>query len=59
MSQIVRFCRPEAPESVCSMFVEGDNSAAPHIRRMESLGYTVVDILPPAAGLSQMLSEIP
>lgn len=54
MSQIVRFCRPEAPENLCSMFVGDDDSAAPHIRRMESLGYTVVEVLPPQAGLPPM-----
>ena len=43
MSQIVRFHRPEAPDSICSMFVEDDNATASHIRRMASLGYSVVD----------------
>jgi hypothetical protein len=57
VSQIVRFCRPEAPDSVCSMFIEGDHSTAPHVRRMESLGYTVIDVLPSPTGVSSMRSK--
>jgi hypothetical protein len=59
MSQIVRFRRPDAPECVCSMVVGDDDSAAPHIRRVESLGYTVVDVLPPPAELPPMRPEFP
>ena len=57
MSQIVRFHRPEAPKSVCSMFVADEDSAPTHIRHMQSLGYTVVNDSPPPAGRPPMRSE--
>jgi hypothetical protein len=59
MSQIVRFRRPEAPEKVCRMFVEGNEPAAAHVRRVEALGYSVVDVFLPAAGSSPAPSEVP
>ena len=42
MSQIIRFRRLDAPESICSMFVADENSTETHVRRIQSLGYTMI-----------------
>jgi hypothetical protein len=58
MSQTIEFRRPEAPEGSNSVFVECNGSPEPHVRRMESLGYVVVDEPTRGAGRPPMRSEL-
>jgi hypothetical protein len=58
VSQIIRFRRPEAPDSICSMFVADEGSTETHIRRIQSLGYIMIVDSTPLAGRPQMRSEL-
>ena len=50
MSHTVQFSRPETPTRVSRMFIPTEESGSiRHIRRLEALGYTIVDISPPLA----------
>jgi len=57
VSQIVQFRRPETPEGV-SVFVHCDSSPEVHVRRMEALGYVVVDQPKGGPGRPSMRSEL-
>ncbi len=53
MSQIVRFRLPNAPDSICSLFVADENFTQTHIRRFQSLGYIlIVELQRPAERLA-------
>ena len=54
MSQIVQFRRPDAPEGSSSIFLDCRGSPEVHVKRMESLGYVVINKPP---GLSPLRSE--
>ncbi len=58
MSQIIQFCRPEAPEGAGNVFVECEGSPDAHVRRMASLGYVMVDEPKRGAGRLPMRSEL-
>lgn len=58
MSQTVQFRHPEAPEGAHNVFVECNGSPEEHVRRMESLGYVVVDEPRHGAGRAPMRSEL-
>jgi hypothetical protein len=49
VSQIIQFQYPEVPDSIYCMFVADEALTAALIRRVEALGYTIVDVSPPMA----------
>ena len=57
MSQTIRFQHREVPDDVYSMFVSDEEFTAIVIRRVEALGYTIVDVSPPMARLVPQRSE--
>ena len=61
MSHTVQFKRPETPTRISRMFIpEEEAGSIRHIRRLEALGYTIVDVSPPVAeytGLPTAASE--
>jgi len=58
MSQIVQFRRPEAPAGTSNVFVDCNGSPEPHVRRMEALGYVVVEEPAQRTGRPPMRSEL-
>ena len=57
MSQTIRFQHREAPDDVYSMSVSDEVFTAIVIRRVEAMGYIVVDVSPPMARLFPQRSE--
>ena len=57
MSQTIRFQHREAPDDVYSMFVSDEEFTTIVIRRVEALGYTIVDVSPPMARRAPQRSE--
>ena len=49
MSQTIRFQHREAPDEVYSMSVSDEVFTVIVIRRVEAMGYTIVDVSPPMA----------
>lgn len=47
MGHAVRYTRPETRTTVTRIFVPTDEETPKQIRRLERLGYTIVDIVPP------------
>jgi hypothetical protein len=47
LNHIVQFKRPETPNAVSRIFVAAECSSLGHIRHLEALGYTIIDISPP------------
>ena len=57
MSQTIRFQHREAPDDVYSMTVSDEVFTVIVIRRVEALGYTIVDVTPPIAQWVPQRSE--
>ena len=57
MSQTIRFQHREAPDDVYSMSVSDEVFTAIVIRRVEAMGYIIVDVSPPMARLFPQRSE--
>ena len=49
MSHVIRFQRPETPYGVSTVRVPPEANAAQQLRRLEALGYTIVEVSPPLA----------
>lgn len=47
MGHSVRYTRPETRATVARIFVPTVEETSKQIRRLETLGYTIVDIVPP------------
>lgn len=47
MGHAVRYTRPETRSTVTRIFVPTDEETLKQIRRLERLGYTIIDIVPP------------
>jgi hypothetical protein len=58
MSQTIRFQHREAPDDVYSMSVSDEEFTVIVIRRVEAMGYTIVDVSPPNARWVPQRSEI-
>ncbi|MDR3499786.1 MAG: hypothetical protein P4L72_11245 [Parvibaculum sp.] len=46
MSHTIRYRRPETRESVGRIFVPSGIDAAKQVRRLQGLGYTILEVLP-------------
>lgn len=57
MSQTIRFQHREAPDDVYSMSVSDEVFTAIVIRRVEAMGYIIVDVSPPIARWVPQRSE--
>ncbi len=49
MAYTIRYRRPETAHSVTKMVVQTESSAVAHIRHLERLGYTILDVSPELA----------
>jgi len=47
MSRIISFLRPEHQNTVCKLSVPPGEDIAAHVRRLENLGYQIIDVSPP------------
>tara|TARA_R110002074_G_scaffold388706_2_gene571560 strand:- start:1310 stop:1507 length:198 start_codon:yes stop_codon:yes gene_type:complete len=47
MGHDVRYTRPEARATIARILVSTDEETPKQIRRLEMLGYTIIDIAPP------------
>ena len=47
MSHVILFKRPETPYGVSKVCVPPEANAARQLQRLESLGYTILDVTPP------------
>jgi hypothetical protein len=47
VSHIIRFQRPETPYGVSRVHVPPEANAAQQLRRLEALGYTILEVSPP------------
>ena len=45
----IRYRRPETPYSLSKMTTSNEQGALAQIQRLKSLGYTVVEVVPPLA----------
>lgn len=50
MGYNIRFTRPETRATVSRLYIPSDDQAQIQIRRLQSLGYTIVEIDPPIRG---------
>jgi hypothetical protein len=50
MTHTIRFRRPELPYVLSTMSVPPGSDTGEHVRRLEDLGYKIVDVSPPLGG---------
>jgi len=47
MSHMISFRRPEHQNTLCKLFVPLGEDVASYVRRLQNLGYKIVDVSPP------------
>jgi hypothetical protein len=50
VSHTIRFRRPETPYSLSKMTASSEQETMAQIQRLKSLGYAIVEVIPPLAG---------
>lgn len=51
LTHTIRFRRPETPYSVSKMTAPNEREAMTQMHRLEALGYSIIDVIPPITGL--------
>lgn len=57
MRHTILFHHPETPEFIRSLLIPPEASAATHVRNLEALGYTVLEVSPPLTRFVPLRSE--